>query len=314
MTLSAGPAVTVVTPAFNSVATLGATVASLQAQTLDCWTMRLFDNGSGDDTATLARQLAAADRRISFVAEPVNIGPAPLRNRGGLSATSRYVQFLDADDTLHPTFFEEMVAMMDRTGAEVGHCHVQYTDGVTISQPPSPFTGPELCRPPQMVGYMHPFTPMFAGATLFATDAFKRFGGFSEDPAWITMQDQDLVLRMAPHCTFAYLDHRLMTVLVSPNSTSRASHRRRQMREGLVAMTSQAIERERVEELGIHDDLRAMLGRYRADLARWQAYEAVRSAVDAVSGFREATRLGDPWPRLVATRAWDTVRRRPHDR
>ncbi len=322
---TATPAVTVVTPAFNSAETLAATVESLQAQSLNCWTLRLFDNGSSDNTAAIGRQFAAEDPRVEFVAEAVNVGPAPLRNRGAMAATSRYVQFLDADDLLHPDFYAEMVPRLDETGAEVAHCHVEYLDdsgevgvkdgapnGGVITRPDPPYTGPALCEPPEMVRYFYPFTPMFAGATLFSTDAFKRFGGFSEDPAWITMQDQDLVLRMAAHCTFAYVDRRLVTVRVAANSTSRATHRRRQMREGLVAMTEAALEREQVEELGVEADLRRMLGRYRADLARWQAYESVVSARESVQGFRDASKLGEPWAKLALTRVWETVRGRPH--
>lgn len=96
------PAVSVVTPIWNAAATLAATVASVQAQSLADWEMLLVDDGSTDGSRTLARTLAAADSRIRVLAQDANLGAAAARNCGIRAARGRFIAFLDADDLWRP--------------------------------------------------------------------------------------------------------------------------------------------------------------------------------------------------------------------
>jgi teichuronic acid biosynthesis glycosyltransferase TuaG len=110
------PAVSVVTPVWNALATLGATVASVQAQSFCDWEMLLVDDGSTDASLALAEELAAADPRIRVLRHEKNQGAAAARNRGIRAAAGRYIAFLDADDLWRPEKLDAQLAFMRAGG------------------------------------------------------------------------------------------------------------------------------------------------------------------------------------------------------
>ena len=110
------PAVSVVTPVWNALATLGATVASVQAQSFPDWEMLLVDDGSTDGSRALAERLAAADPRIRVLAHASNEGAAAARNRGIRAAAGRYIAFLDADDLWRPEKLAAQLGFMRAGG------------------------------------------------------------------------------------------------------------------------------------------------------------------------------------------------------
>jgi glycosyltransferase involved in cell wall biosynthesis len=75
------PDVSVIVPAFNAEATLGATLDALQAQTFGGWEAVVVDDGSTDATAALAGERARADSRIRLVRQE-NGGVSAARNAG----------------------------------------------------------------------------------------------------------------------------------------------------------------------------------------------------------------------------------------
>ena len=111
------PAVSVITPVFDAVATLAETVASVRAQSRDDWEMILIDDGSADGSLALARALAADDVRVRVLALNQNQGPAGARNAGIRAARGRYITFLDADDLWRPEKLAVQIGYMERTGA-----------------------------------------------------------------------------------------------------------------------------------------------------------------------------------------------------
>src|SRR4051812_1330173 len=101
------PDISFIVPAFNAAATLLQTIASLQAQTLTNWQAIIIDDGSTDATPDIAR--STRDTRISLISHP-NRGLAGARNSGIARAIAPFISFLDADDTISPTFSEKMLA------------------------------------------------------------------------------------------------------------------------------------------------------------------------------------------------------------
>jgi hypothetical protein len=104
--------VSVVTPCFNQGRFLGEALDSVFAQTLNASQVVVVDDGSTDQTATIARRYAA----VTYVRQS-NQGLARARNRGLDTAVGDYVVFLDADDRLLPealaTGIEELAAHPD---------------------------------------------------------------------------------------------------------------------------------------------------------------------------------------------------------
>lgn len=112
----ASPVVSVVIPVFNAGETLAATVASVQAQTLEDWEALLIDDGSRDDSAAIMARLAATDPRIRCLATAGQQGAGPARNAGIAAAHGRFIAFLDADDQWHPEKLRLQLAAMAATG------------------------------------------------------------------------------------------------------------------------------------------------------------------------------------------------------
>ncbi len=108
-----GPLVSVVIPAYNYGSFLADAVASVQLQTLADWECLIVDDGSTDDTESVARTLVTADRRVQYQYQP-NRGLSAARNAGLARARGRYVQFLDADDLIEPAKLTIQVELMDR--------------------------------------------------------------------------------------------------------------------------------------------------------------------------------------------------------
>lgn len=97
--------VTVVMPAWNAEATIGAAVSSVLDQTVDV-ELVVVDDGSTDATSAIAEAHGARVR----VVRQENQGVAGARNRGIAEATTDLVAFCDADDILFPTHLEALVA------------------------------------------------------------------------------------------------------------------------------------------------------------------------------------------------------------
>lgn len=105
--------VSVIIPARNAAGTLGETIASLQAQTLEQWEAIVVDDGSTDGTGELARSLATDDPRVRVLDGPGR-GVSAARNVGLAAARHPLLAFLDADDLVRPTLYERTAVRLER--------------------------------------------------------------------------------------------------------------------------------------------------------------------------------------------------------
>jgi hypothetical protein len=99
-TSAEGPLVSVVVPAYQAAATLGATLASILDQDHTHLEVLVVDDGSTDGTADLAAAAAAADPRVRVLGDGVNRGRSAARNAGLDAAQGDWVAMVDADDLL----------------------------------------------------------------------------------------------------------------------------------------------------------------------------------------------------------------------
>lgn len=156
-----GPLISVVIPARNAAATIARTLEALAAQDLDgAYEVIVVDNGSADETATIAERAGATVVRQGH--ERPGVG----RNRGVDTATADAIAFTDADCVPDRDWLRTGLAALDRA---------DLVQGLVVADPETP---------------RHPFdrtvevggpTALFETANLFVTrEAFVRAGGFSD--------------------------------------------------------------------------------------------------------------------------------------
>jgi cellulose synthase/poly-beta-1,6-N-acetylglucosamine synthase-like glycosyltransferase len=134
------PLVSVVIPAYNAQSTLSATLDSARSQTFHDLEIIVVDDGSTDETLSVAKAAAASDARIIVLTRP-NGGVAASRNLGIHSARGEYIAPLDADDIWHPTKIEKQVRVL-RDNPNVGLVFTWYRsvdahNAIIESSPPS---------------------------------------------------------------------------------------------------------------------------------------------------------------------------------
>lgn len=108
--------ISIIIPAHNSLRFLADTFKSVQAQTVDEWELLLVENGSTDDTLSIAYDFARRDPRIRVL----EIGPsntAAARNHGLRQSNPEtgFLMFLDHDDVLVLDALETLLCQLARS-------------------------------------------------------------------------------------------------------------------------------------------------------------------------------------------------------
>ena len=119
------PVVSIVVPVYNVEKYLDRCVASLREQTLKDIEIILVDDGSTDNSGKLADFCAAQDSRIRVIHKE-NGGLASARNAGIDAAQGEYIAFIDSDDWVDVTMFENLVRYAQRDQSDVVSCGYQY--------------------------------------------------------------------------------------------------------------------------------------------------------------------------------------------
>jgi glycosyltransferase involved in cell wall biosynthesis len=101
-----GPLVSILIPAYNAQRWVGDTIESALAQTWRKTEIIVVDDGSSDQTLTIARQFASAT--VCVVAQ-TNQGAAAARNTAYSICQGDYIQWLDADDLLECDKIEQQL-------------------------------------------------------------------------------------------------------------------------------------------------------------------------------------------------------------
>jgi len=189
--MSAQPAVSIIMPAYRAAQTLADSVRSVQDQTLPDWELIIVDDGSPDETASLASALAHKDERIRVI-QQANAGPSAARNHGVRAAKSDVLAFLDADDFWAPERMDGMMAeLVSNPRAGVLFSRTRFVDADTLKP-----------------GTLTPHNAFLTAADIMAENAvcstsnivcrravFEQTGGFAD--GLNHAEDQDWLLRVA---------------------------------------------------------------------------------------------------------------------
>ena len=124
------PRVSVIMPAYNVAETVGASIASIQAQSCQDWELIVVDDGSADDTAAHVMAVAEQDERIRLIRQE-NGGVSAARNAGLAAARGTYISFLDADDLWRDDALAALLQCAEKTQADFvyGRTEELFSDG-----------------------------------------------------------------------------------------------------------------------------------------------------------------------------------------
>lgn len=121
--------ITVVLSVYNTGKYLPKAMDSLLAQTMQDFEIVLVDDGSTDDSGRIC-DLQAARRAGTRVIHKPNGGLSSGRNAGIDAGRGEYIIFPDPDDWLEPDYLERLMALEERTGADLAVCgHFDHIDG-----------------------------------------------------------------------------------------------------------------------------------------------------------------------------------------
>jgi hypothetical protein len=122
---TSSPIVSVIIPCYNQSAFLAQALKRLSQQTLHDFECLVVDDGSTDNSASIASQFAESDSRFRLFRKE-NGGTATARNVGLRNARGRYVQFLDADDALDESKLERQTRFMEENNLDVSYTEFRH--------------------------------------------------------------------------------------------------------------------------------------------------------------------------------------------
>lgn len=103
--------ISVIIPVYNVEPYIAECIESIQNQTYINLEIILVDDGSTDNSVDICDQYAAYDERIKVIHQE-NAGVSAARNTGIEAATGEYISFVDSDDYIGPTLYEDMLKVL----------------------------------------------------------------------------------------------------------------------------------------------------------------------------------------------------------
>ncbi len=197
--------VSVVIPCFNYGRYLAEAVESVLAQSLRDAEVIIVDDGSTDDSRSVAQALIDAhpEAAIRLIARPNCGSPGQTRNVGIDAARGRYVVCLDADDRLHPDYLARCAAALDaHADAAIAYGDLQmFGDDDTLHVPPEWDTRVELdCNFLDVVS-------MFRRSVWAQVGGYDTEIGYEDWDLWIGVIEHGFTGVKAPGALWYYRKH-----------------------------------------------------------------------------------------------------------
>lgn len=132
-------------------------IDSVLNQTWRALEVILVDDGSTDDSAKICDEYAVKSVFIRVIHQK-NRGGSAARNLGIKQATGDYVSFVDADDYLHPEYFEILLKGLVNREAEVSCCKWTW----------------DICENPHLFPKVTPFYEVLSAEEAFASGEIEK--------------------------------------------------------------------------------------------------------------------------------------------
>ena len=113
--------VSIITPMYNSEATIAETIKSVLAQTYSEWEMVIVDDCSTDASASIVKKYQNIDKRIHYYKREKKSSVANARNYAIKMSKGHYLAFLDSDDLWEKDKLQKQVSFMEKNN--VSFCY-----------------------------------------------------------------------------------------------------------------------------------------------------------------------------------------------
>lgn len=192
--------VSVIIPCYNQGQYLAESVASVLAQTYSDWECIIVNDGSYDDTPTIAQGLCQLDCRIKYLSQQ-NAGLSAARNAGIAKASGKYILPLDADDLIMPNYIKATIT------------EIENGEGVRLA-----YTGTQLFGTETKVRNdnfdMHSFLMgnCIPCTAIYYKQDWERVGGYNENMKrgyedwdfWMCLFECNVAVKKIPQVLFHY--------------------------------------------------------------------------------------------------------------
>lgn len=122
--------ISVIVPVYNVESYVAECIESIQNQTYMNLEIILVNDGSTDASGDICDQYAAYDERIQVIHKE-NAGVSAARDTGIESANGDYIGFVDSDDYIAPTMYEDMLKLMAEHDLDIIECTAFRNNGDT---------------------------------------------------------------------------------------------------------------------------------------------------------------------------------------
>ncbi|GHU50085.1 hypothetical protein AGMMS49975_00410 [Clostridia bacterium] len=114
--------ISVIIPFYNLEKYVRRCLDSVLGQTYGNFEVIAIDDGSSDNTAEMLAEYASKDARIVFKRQD-NAGAGAASNFGIESARGEYLTFVDNDDFIEPTMYEQLIITLKENSADMAVCN-----------------------------------------------------------------------------------------------------------------------------------------------------------------------------------------------
>ena len=217
--------VSVIMPAYNAEQYISEAIESVRSQTHQDFELIIVNDGSTDNTLSIAESYAREDERIKVFSQP-NIGVSITRNRAIDVALNEWIVCMDADDVMLPKRIERQLAFIERyPDVAVASSFVYYigTDGDIIGTYRSSLTTrravEEQIERGELIAFHQP-------AVIMRKSVVQDVGGYRREvwpgediDLWNRIAEQGHLVLVQPEVLLKYRKHGSSTSLLKARAT-----------------------------------------------------------------------------------------------
>ena len=119
------PIISVIIPVYNSEKTISRCVDSIIDQTYTDLEIILVNDGSSDKSGEICDRYALRDKRVKVIHKS-NDGVSSARNCGLDVCSGDYISFIDSDDYIEKTMYDELLLRMNQENTSISLCAYYY--------------------------------------------------------------------------------------------------------------------------------------------------------------------------------------------